>query len=391
MKSQKFLSTNLLALCFLFISSSALFAQQSIQGSFLSNGVNRTFIGAIPDNPETPLRLVILFCGVGEDASQMQLRGFNNHLGNNSMVVYPEPSSPMGFDNVTGVNDFQMVEDLIKRIDSIYTIDTNDICIGGFSNGGIFTYKLACDFNSPNSNRRYKFKAIAVVSGAMESGTANSTDCSVLNNLPLIAFHGTQDPVIQYNGGQVQPPVSILAESTETTVDFWATSNNDCNANPTVTTLPDLETEAPNASTVELLEYNCTSTNPTKFYRIVGGRHAWPSGNANFDNIQNKNLDINASELIADFFNTQTPSSVKKENLVEQAFLVYPNPFQHELSIQSNYSVKKIVIFNVLGNSVYTETQPENSVSLNHLSSGVYYLSIEDDLGRKIIKKIIKE
>jgi polyhydroxybutyrate depolymerase len=374
-----------------FAASSSLIAQQTISGSFTSNGQTRTYIGAMPNNPQASLRLVILFCGVGENASQMALRGFNDYLGTNSMVIYPEPSSPIGFDNVNGVDDFQMVEDLIHRVDSIYTIDTNDICIGGFSNGGIFTYKLACEFNSSNSGRPYKFKAIAVVSGAMESGTANSMDCPIVNNLPLIAFHGTQDPIIQYNGGQVQPPVNILAESAETTVNFWALSNNGCSANPIVTSLPDIATEAPNPSTVELLEYNCTSSRPTKFYRIVGGRHAWPSGNANIDNSQSRNLDINASELIAGFFNNQTTVSITEENLNDQTFSVYPNPFNDLLSIESNLDIKKVVIVNTLGSPVYTETQPNNSIFLEHLSSGVYFLIIEDESGGINVMKIIKE
>lgn len=307
------------------------------------------------------------------------------------MVIYPESSSGMGFDNVNGVDDFQMVEDLIDTIDSIYSIDANDIFIGGFSNGGIFTYKLACEFNSPNSPRPYQFKAIAVVSGAMESGTANSTDCPILNDLPLIAFHGTQDPVIQYNGGQVQAPVNILAGSTEATVDFWAISNNACNANPTITPLPDLVTESPNPSTVELLEYNCASSQPTHFYRITGGRHAWPSGNANIDNAQSRNQDINASELIASFFNNQTTVSITEEDIFEQTFSAYPNPFSDAISIEVNFEVKNVAIYNAMGERVHTDTQAQNSISLQHLSKGVYFLTIEDEMGRTIGKKIIKE
>jgi len=70
---------------------STLSAQQSISGSFFSNGNTRAYLGAIPDNPEPPMRLVILFCGVGETAEQMAQRHFNDYIGNNTMVVYPEP------------------------------------------------------------------------------------------------------------------------------------------------------------------------------------------------------------------------------------------------------------------------------------------------------------
>lgn len=378
------------SLIFSFSLCSALSAQQSISGSFTSGGETRSYIGAVPDSPQNPLRLVILFCGATENAAQMELRGFNDFLGSNSMVIYPEPSSPVGFDNVNGVDDFQMVEDLINTIDSIYTIDTNDICIGGFSNGGIFTYKLACDFNSPNSNRPYTFKAIAVVSGAMESGTTNSTECPISNNLPLIAFHGTQDPVIQYNGGQVQPPVNILAESTETTVDFWAISNNDCTGNPTVTSLPDLVTETPTSSTVELLEYQCSSSPNTHFYRIEGGMHAWPSGNAQLDIFQGRNLDVNASELIAAFFESSTTTSTSETILDPNSVSVYPNPVKDLLSIQTAYSVEQIEIFSITGQRVFAVTQPNLPISLSDLRPGIYLLKIKTDAGMDV-KKIIKE
>jgi len=130
---------------------STTFAQQSISGSFSSNGNTRAYLGAIPDNPEPPMRLVILFCGVGEGAEQTAQRHFNDYLGNNTMVVYPEPwsfTSSFGFEIGSVEDDFQMVEDLIGHINSNYSIDLNDICIGGVSNGGIFTYDLVCEYNS---------------------------------------------------------------------------------------------------------------------------------------------------------------------------------------------------------------------------------------------------
>ena len=52
-------------------------AQQSIFDNFYSNGIQRGFTGAIPNNPQTPLRVVILFHGTGENQFEMEARGFN--------------------------------------------------------------------------------------------------------------------------------------------------------------------------------------------------------------------------------------------------------------------------------------------------------------------------
>jgi polyhydroxybutyrate depolymerase len=380
----------LLSLIISFSLCSTMFAQQTISGSFDSGGETRSYIGAVPNTPQTPLRLVILFCGATEDASQMELRGFNDYLGSSTIVIYPEPFSAFGFDNSNGVDDYQMVEDLIAEVASNYTINLNDICIGGFSNGAIFTYNLVCDFNSPTSTRAYTFKSFAVVAGAMEAGQATITDCPIANDLPVIAFHGTQDPVVPYNGGVVPPPVNISSEAIEPTLDFWATTINGCNANPTITPLPDVVTETPTPSTVELLEYDCQNSQNTQLYRIDGGLHSWPGGNAGFDIAQSRNMDINASELIASFFEDQTTVSTSKVNLAPGSVSVYPNPVVGDLSIEATGDLRKVEIYNSTGNNVFSSTNPNSTIALDQLSPGIYFLKIETDAGFDV-KKIIKE
>ncbi|TPV33282.1 T9SS type A sorting domain-containing protein [Paucihalobacter ruber] len=389
MKTKKYnLKTKISSLLFLILNF-ALVAQQSISGSFSSNGNTRGYIGAIPDNLQTPLRLVIMFCGATENASQMQLRGYNNFLGNNSMIIYPEPfNATFGFDNSNGIDDFQMVEDLITNIASNYTINVNDICIGGFSNGGVFTYNLVCDFNSPSSTRAYRFKSFAVVSGAMEASNANITDCPIANELPAIVFHGTSDPVIPYNGGNVGFPLNIQTGATETTVNFWANTINNCTSTPMVTSLPNTNTT--DGSSVELLNYDCATSEETLLYRIIGGQHAWPSGNANFDIAQNRNLDINASEVISQFFEDPTTLSNNDFNNLENEILIYPNPVKDFIVVKSTYNLDKIELFNLKGKVIMSYDQPLTSISLESLESGIYLLKIHAE-NRKIIKKIAKQ
>lgn len=375
----------------LFAGSSYLCAQQSISGSFESDGQTRSYLGAIPENPQTPLRLVILFCGATENAAQMELRGFNDFLGNNTMVVYPEPFNvTFGFGNSAGVDDFQMVEDLIAHLSTNHTLDLNELCVGGFSNGGIFSYNLVCDFNDPNSDRPYSFKSFAIVSGAMETGEANGSDCPVADEVPAIVFHGSQDPVIAYGGGNVPPPVSIATEATEVVVAFWAVQINGCSENPTVTALPDNVTETPVASSVELIEYACTSSPATRLYRINGGQHAWPGGNANFDLTQSRNMDINASALIAEFFASASTLSTSETFLDPDVVSVYPNPVKDILSIETPYTLKKIEIFNITGQEVYAHVQPGLQVSTAELRPGIYLMKIETEAGTDV-KKIVKE
>lgn len=364
-------------------------AQQLISGTFESGGGTRSYMGAVPEVPQENLRLVILFCGVMENASQMALRGFNNYLGDNSMVIYPEPTNTnFGFGNSVGVDDFLMVEDLITAMTSEYSINLDDICIGGFSNGGIFTYNLICDFNSPESTRPYSFKSFAIVSGAMEAGQANGSDCPIANETPAIIFHGTQDPVIAYAGGNVPPPVSLAIEATETVVQFWAVEVNGCSESPSITTLANNVTESPVSSSVELMEYNCTSSANTRLYRINGGQHAWPSGNANFDLAQSRNLDINASELIAEFFANSTSVSISENKFDSNAVTIYPNPVSDFLSIETKYALEKLEIIDISGHQISFE-HPNRKISMVDLKPGIYFLRIQTEAGIDI-KRILK-
>lgn len=389
---KKYFNLNvILVLVFLIPGRTIVTAQETISGTFISNGETRSYIGAMPESPETPLRLVLLFCGITENASQMELRGYNNFLGSNTIVVYPQPLNVnFGFANSAGVDDFQMVEDLIGHIAINYSVNLDDICIGGFSNGGIFTYHLICDFNSSESTRPYSFKAFAVVSGGMEAGQNNSSECPIANEVPAIVFHGSQDPIIAYGGGTLPPPVSISTVATEASVDFWAGQINGCSEDPTISTLPNIVEETPFASSVELVEYACSASSNTRLYRINGGRHAWPSGNANFDISQGRNMDINASALIAEFFESPTALSTPESIFSSNSVSVYPNPVRDYLSIETKYALKKIEIYNMTGQQIYANPQPDFQVSMSSLKPGIYFLKIETNAGIDV-KKIIKE
>jgi len=357
------------------------FSQQSITGMFNSNGVQRGFTGAIPNNAETPLRVVVLFHGRGENGYEMETRGFNEFLGNNTMVVYPIALNRMaGFDGTDTVDDYQMVEDLLTYLNSNYSIDTGDICVGGFSSGAAFTYNLVCDFNSPASTRDYQFKAFAVVSGFVDTNYTNN--CSVSRQVPLIAFHGTTDQIALYIGGILIWVESIPAAQKESRVDYWATGFNECDPNPTMTSLADTVTEQFGNSYPELLEYDCPCTANTKFYRIVQGNHAWPGGRAQNDFWQGTNMDINASELIAEFFDFESCDSVGAITNTKiydhnQLTIIYPNPASNMLFIESDENINNISIYNINGEMLRSYNGYMNQLNIADLKPGFYFLRIE--------------
>lgn len=368
-------------------------AQQSISGSFSSNGNTRNFLGAVPQNPQDSMRLVILLCDANERASDMEGRGFNNYLGSNTMVIYPEPQFFMGgflVDTTNNVDDFQMIEDLIAHIDSNYSINLSDICLGGRGFvGGSFCYELVCEFNDSNSMRPYSFKAFAVTSAEMRVEEVNLSYCPVTSNVPLIAFHGTEELGIRYNGDTVIfNSDTIYISPVETTVDFWATQVNGCQANPSLTVLPDSIVESPLPSTVELLEYNCNNCTNTKLYRIVGCRNGWPGSALTIDNLSGgNNYDVSATKLIAEFFEcSNTNLSQPQPRHRTQAISVYPNPAKDILNVSAPGRLKLITIYKSNAEKISTSTSAASQVSLAGLNPGLYFIRVETDSENTVLR-----
>jgi hypothetical protein len=68
--------------------------------------------------------------------------------------------------------------------------------------------------------------------------------------------------------------------------------------------------------------------------------------------------------------------------------VVYPNPTTNSLNIDSDEKIKEVLIFDISGNLIHIETTSEFSVE--HLTNGVYLLSIQTALG-VIFKRFTKE
>jgi parallel beta-helix repeat protein len=73
----------------------------------------------------------------------------------------------------------------------------------------------------------------------------------------------------------------------------------------------------------------------------------------------------------------------------ETSIQVWPNPTSSTLHIEGDY-INKVEIYNLLGQSVLTSEKVE-TIDLNHLEKGVYFLIISNKNGAKTVTKVIKE
>jgi polyhydroxybutyrate depolymerase len=234
-------------------------------------GRRRTVIVHAPQSPAgTRLALVLNMHGSESTAAQQEaFTGMDAAAeADHFVVAYPQALIPAGagFDwNVPGVpliggapapsnapNDVAFLADLVSVLQQHYCIDPARVYATGFSGGGRMASQLACDASAT-------FAAVAPV-----SGLRRPTPCPATRAVPIIAFHGTADPVDPYGGhGQAYWTYSVTQALSD-----WAATQK-CSGKPA--------TQA-RAGFRLTVASNCADGSQVELYSIAGEGHEWPGG-----------------------------------------------------------------------------------------------------------------
>ena len=172
-------------------------------------------------------------------------------------VAYPAGTGILPVWLLHAQND-EFIFALIDTVRAAYGIDTARVFVDGFSNGAGMAFALSCA-------RPRRIAAVAAVAGAQ---LLPWEECADSTPVPLIAFHGTADPLAPYAGGKtwVTPrPLPNIASW----VAAWARRNR-CGSTPIDTAV------APDVTRRTYVA--CAPNAPVVFYTIRGGGHQWPGG-----------------------------------------------------------------------------------------------------------------
>lgn len=237
---------------------------------------------------DTRLPLVLAFHGAGESAQGMQFgTGLDGTANARRFVtVYPRATSlwAEGCNCTTaeeqGVDDVGFVRFLIRRLAEDYAIDTERVYAAGFSQGGAFIERLACELNSPVAG-------IAVVGMTMRRGLLElcAVPIALGLSIPALLMHGTEDNSVSADGSGSQ---FSLAEATEVLLEL-----NECSG-PPVVTFEAIDTESLPRFRREVYS-DCAEDGRVELDVVEGGGHEWPSPARNVNGLE-------ANRLIADFF-----------------------------------------------------------------------------------------
>jgi polyhydroxybutyrate depolymerase len=269
-------------------------------------GSDRWYLLTVPaaHDGDTPLPVVMDFHGLGEGAEV--------HAGTSGIGPYAEAhdfvavlpngtGSPVRWSGVLDRDanpDLAYVDAVLDQLEVDLCIDTSRVFATGFSNGALLSSTIACTMAD-------RFTAVAPVAGVVRPA-----GCEPARPVPVLAFHGTADPILLFNGGvgsrlgrafggdgeeEPIPEADLDGAGYPAGAAAWAAGNG-CDPHPATSDL-----------TPSVLErvWDCPDGGAVVFEIMVGAGHSWP-GSAFTQSIQQivgpTDMSIDGTDLIWRFF-----------------------------------------------------------------------------------------
>jgi polyhydroxybutyrate depolymerase len=250
-----------------------------------------------------PVPLVLDLHGYAEGATiQAALSGIGPFGDTKGFVTI----TPQGLGSVprwqVGVDtdDTAFIELVLDDAERALCIDEDRVYVTGLSMGAFMTSALACS----DADR---FAAAAPVAGIRDV-----EECEPSRAVPVVAFHGTDDQIVAYDGGYgpgvadlpngsggTIGPGAVDATSDEPSIQeitaTWA-GRNGCADGPAADEV---------AADVTRLSWSCPRSADVELYRVNGGGHSWPGSTLSRSIAQivgPTTMSVSANEVMWAFF-----------------------------------------------------------------------------------------
>ena len=274
---------------------------------FDAGGLAGSYIRHVPPSydGEHPLPIVFDLHGWSEPAAIHVLLSDLGTFGDahRFVTITPDITRPVAlWDTALDGADMSWVRALLDEIQATLCVDTNRVFFAGMSNGAMMTSSVACALSG------------RVAAAAAVAGVRNPAGCTFSRPVPVVAFHGTDDQYLAYDGGYGAKvadlpnpsgdgtlgtaPIAAQtdAESVPEMAGAWAVRNG-CDA-----TAP---SESRVTSDVALLTWTCPPGAEAVLYRVDGGGHSWPGSDFSAsvaDIVGPTTMTISANEIMWSFF-----------------------------------------------------------------------------------------
>mmetsp|Transcript_108702 Transcript_108702/g.325147 ORF Transcript_108702/g.325147 Transcript_108702/m.325147 type:complete len:526 (-) Transcript_108702:166-1743(-) len=258
---------------------------QSVQ--VVHDGIVRRYVVYVPTHysPNSPVPLWILAHGTANTPEAFIKMTDMAAMAEKHTFAFAAPEALNGAFNVgrdaqaqnlSGPDDVGYTRTILQEVRRRLNVDMQRIRCAGFSRGARFCSRLASELSS-------FITGIAVVSGIRFPKPNNAT-----RPLPIIAFHGTEDPVNPYNGKGNAYWLSSVDDAVQRWADF-----NGCTEH---------RWERVSTQVLKSLHTGCTDGADVVLVQIVKGGHTWPGSWYDFGRLGYVTHEIDASDLLREFF-----------------------------------------------------------------------------------------
>ncbi|MBV42117.1 MAG: hypothetical protein CL834_03705 [Crocinitomicaceae bacterium] len=365
------------------------------------DGLNRTYLKYIPAgfDANSSLPLVMSFHGgAGNSNDQLAIADLRSLADQDQFILlypdaYPEPlagetnwqvevSGDLPFTEPTAHDDIGFVDALIDEMHEAHGIDLNRVYAMGYSNGGGFTFDLACRLNE-------RIAAIGVVARTMYIESYEA--CNVTHPTAVMTILGTEDYNSLYDG--ITYEGTLYYASADDSHELWLEANG-IQDEPLETAVPNISSN--DGSTADLITWESTDECvAVEHYRINGGGHDWPGTFGN--------MDIVAHEVIWDFvkdyglsglLDCTTNSIAVNEDASKLEWSVYPNPTSDQLNISApSNGPWRCTLFNAKGQAIHQRTANQSIITIDcqSVAPGLHLLRATDGKGKSFSSSVLIE
>lgn len=222
----------------------------------------------------TLVPLVLIFHGILSNPDQIRDKVHATPALNEKkwIGVYPEGKGLVPSWNGAGCcagnnnDDVAFIRALVDKLAENLCVDRDNVFAAGFSNGAFMTHRLACKVGLNSDGKPY-FKGFVTHSGLI----GLDFECAPVHKVPVLSFHATDDPVVGFNGTQLDggPSATPIWHSFFDTARLWET-HNECGEG----------VESQHSETTTCKAHTaCGGVVPNKHCWITGGlQHNWAGG-----------------------------------------------------------------------------------------------------------------
>jgi polyhydroxybutyrate depolymerase len=260
----------------------------SVTATLTSGGLEREYILSVPTSytGEDAMPLVVNLHGHSSNAGEQAIYSGLPAKGEQEgfIVVTPQGTGTELHWNFTTVeagmpDDVAFISDLLDALESQLCVDPSRVYAAGISNGAAMSVTLACFLSD-------RIAAIAPV-----AGTFFFPGCPSSRPVSVIAFHGTDDALVPFEGGPVGGSALSVAPI-EDSILKWA-EHDGCT---------DVPREEQATEHVRLVSYeSCDQGAAVELYVVEGGGHTWPGARIDIP-LGATTHEISATDLMWAFF-----------------------------------------------------------------------------------------